>query len=135
MKKNVADLVVRNADGSIDESASRDKFLEALRAHEVNAEANRAKASVAVEALFDTYKGRVLNKPMVISAALGALGATPENHAELSEAIESYIDISPAYASKKGRGGGIRRLADGGWAGKSSVTEGDAKSVADSTEA
>ena len=112
----LVDLIVRTAAGTIDEEASAEKFLAEVRQADVAGADAREAAGIAINAVFDQYKGRHLTKPVLASGAMAILGVTPENHTELAESIDSWLKANAGEGKeimvKKGKGGGFWRVAD-----------------------
>lgn len=112
----LVDLIVRTSAGIVDEEASVEKFLSEARKDDAAGADARALTGEAINMVFDTYKGRVLTKPVLTSHALQHLGVTPENHGALTEAVDSWLKANTGEGKtlmvKKGKGGGFSRTAD-----------------------
>jgi hypothetical protein len=65
-----------------------------------------------VHATFDTHLGKRLNTPFVLSEALRALNAQPENYKTLTNKVQEFIRTSPEFHTVPGKGGGVARLRD-----------------------
>lgn len=107
--------LVRNEDGTIDYQESKYKLEDDLNQFEVLHD-NVIKA---VTDVFTQYKGTKINKPGVVTFALGKLGATPSDYQAMEEAVILYLDENTGekgsgklFGSNKGRGGGSFVWAD-----------------------
>lgn len=114
--KSIRDYLVKRENGSVDSEASIAKFREELANYVVKVEATNGKIAEAVKAVFDTHKGVRMNLPALTSFSLTQLGATPANHAELTEAVQAYVRANAKeggiFEIQKGHGGGCCRVCD-----------------------
>ena len=109
------DLVEVN--GRIDQDASRKAFDTALATRIAEREVETSQIASAVEALFDTYRGKPIAMPALASMAAQKLNAQPENFKVLSERTLDYVRSnskgdSSLFVIGKGKGGGCYRRAD-----------------------
>lgn len=124
--------LVRSADGSVDENATKSAFDAALAKHIAEREMETATIAAAVSAVFDQYLGTSINMPALCNFTLGRLNAQPENYKVLSDRVAAYVrdnaqgkDLSEKDAKEsiwerpdslfvigKGKGGGVYRRAD-----------------------
>lgn len=112
-KINMADMVVRDDTGCVDIEGTVATFRGELYAWLQEVECTTALIAEAVGKVFDTHKGACINMPALTSMSLHILGATPANYADLSEKVGAYVRTSKTlFAVSKGKGGGVRRIAD-----------------------
>lgn len=112
-KINVSEMVVRDETGCVDIEATVASFRGELYTWMQEVEYTTALISQAVSSVFDAHKGACINMPALTSMALHILGATPTNYADLSEKVGAYVRTSKSlFAVSKGKGGGVRRIAD-----------------------
>lgn len=112
MSLNILDLVVRGADGAVDMDASCDKFRGALSAALASSESQTAEIATAVHAVFEEHKGLRMAVPTVVSLTLGKMSCSAETWAEKSKLVHGYVTSNAAFNVKKGKGGGVARIAD-----------------------
>lgn len=114
---NLNSYVVRSGSGSIDHSATVDKFAQDLIEFEAKLEAENAGIGQCVNALFDQFRGARLNTPFVVGETLRRLDVKPENYKALSDKVTDYIrnrsqGENSTFTISKGKGGGIARRSD-----------------------
>lgn len=115
MSSNVSlnDFAVLNSDGSLNEVASADKFLETLRAVIAAQAVANEELGTVVNAVFDQHpNGTYIPSDMVVNTTLVSLGlhpTTPE-WTEKGKQIKQFLkNCATRYPTKKGPGGGITR--------------------------
>ena len=112
-KINVSEMVVRDETGCVDIEGTVATFRGELYSWLQEVEYQTALIADAVSKVFDSHKGVCINMPALVSMTLNILGATPTNYADLSEKVGAYVRTSKAlFAVSKGKGGGVRRIAD-----------------------
>lgn len=104
-------------DGRIDADKSRAAFDTVLSNLIAERDVEVGQIASAVEALFDTYKGKPIAMPALASMAAQKLNAQPENFKTLSERVLDYVRAnskgdSSLFVIGKGKGGGCYRRAD-----------------------
>lgn len=111
--------LARHADGSVNEDATLDACLTAIRLFVAERETELSTVSAAVEETFDSLKGAKANMPYVVNQTLRSLNAQPENFKALSERVASYIRENAGDRASgklfnigKGKGGGVLRWSD-----------------------
>lgn len=113
---NLSSYVVRTDDGSIDHDATVAKFSGELVRYAAECETEAAAIGVHVNAVFDQYRGANLNMPALTSMTLTRLNCQPEAFKVLTEKVQGYIrdraGEGGAFTISKGKGGGVRRVAD-----------------------
>lgn len=113
---NINAFVVKSENGSVDVEASCLKFRGELEKHLAAREVETSAIAEAVHAVFDQYKGVNINMPALTNAVLSRMGATPSTFAVLSERTAEYVRENAgeggAFKIAKGKGGGVRRVAD-----------------------
>lgn len=111
---NMKEYVVRRSEtGSVDVDATIAKFAGELQSYLNGVETLSDSIGVAVEQVFDAHKGASIPLPALVSIALTALGVSPTNFTEMSEAVADYVrSHKDVYQMSKGKGGGVRRIAD-----------------------
>lgn len=113
---NMNEFLVRGSDGTVDVDATTLKFRGALEVYIAERETENALIAAAVSEVFDQFKGANINMPALTSYALQRLNATPSNFMALSERIQEYVRENAGeggiYKIAKGKGGGVRRVAD-----------------------
>jgi hypothetical protein len=116
MKINLKDYAVRDAKGVLNVALTVAKFTTDLETYQVNTEAKLAGVASAIHEVFDAHKGVRMNADYIIGQTLALLGATLENHSELTEACKEYLKASAgeggAFETVKGKGGGTIRVCD-----------------------
>lgn len=124
---DITSFIVRSSSGAIDHEASIGAFANALLKIESEREAQEEKIGMAVNALFDQYKGARLNIPFILTSVVPKLGSTPETHKTLEKATHRYIQArsqgatledgtvenpNSMFVIGKGKRGGVLRRAD-----------------------
>ena len=112
--KNISDLTVRNSDGTLNLSASADQFLAHLQEVEAQGAELRTQVGEAIESIFDEQRGKALSKEVLVSMTFAKLDGPTDQYAAIQESVDQYLKRD-GYESRKGRNGGTRRLADGGF--------------------
>ena len=116
MPKNIISLVdfaIRSAEGTIDISASISK-IEGLYL-DIACDEERVNKGIgkAVHGLYSKYPGRAFTMNDLPCHIIMEMGVAPDcNMTDLQEAILVYVRNSPEFYSKKGKGGGVRRITD-----------------------
>ena len=107
--------LTRDTEGKIDFTASVDKLYEELVEYEQSHEV----VAKATQAVFDRYRGTKINKPGMVTFIMGEMTITPDNYADMREAILLYLDSNTGtkdsgalFGSVKGHGGGQFRWSD-----------------------
>lgn len=110
---NLAAAALRETDGTIDVSATLAAVEEQLWALIDEEATSGVRIAAAVNAVFTTYKGKVLTMPSLVNAALAQLDVTPATFAAESEAVAEYVRRTPLeFKIAKGKGGGVSRIVD-----------------------
>ena len=113
---NINAFLVRGADGSCDLDATVLKFRGELEKFLALRETEDAGIAAAVSEVFDTHKGASINMPALQGFVLQKMGATPANYAVLGERVAEYVRSQAGeggiYKIAKGKGGGVKRVAD-----------------------
>jgi len=116
MSKNIINLVdfaIRSSEGTIDISATISK-IEGLYL-DIACDEERANEGIgkAVHDLYSKYPGRAFTMNDLPTIVIMGMGVAPDsNMTDLQEAILVYIRNSPEFYSKKGKGGGVKRITD-----------------------
>lgn len=87
----VSDCAVASSTGKIDVQATLAKFNTMLQTHIAERELEEGEIARVVSDIFDGVKTTRVNMPYVIGKALAALNVQPENHAALTEKVQSYL--------------------------------------------
>lgn len=111
MDIKVATYVVRDAAGNIDHNATLAKFASDLRMFQANQDLERETLGRVVHGIFDRYPGRRLTTDYIVSEALRALNAQPENFKALTLKVKAYLKGSE-FDTVKGPGNGVGRIGD-----------------------
>lgn len=113
-KIEISDLVVRDEDGNVDDTATAEKALEVVHQFLTEHESANAEISAAVNAFFDEHKGSYARMEMVVNHTLVALGVNPTSQEWVSrgQEVETWIKSDTRFASAKGRGRGLYRVVD-----------------------
>lgn len=112
MQISLSSYVVLFADGSINHEATVAKFAGDLSRFEAERELEANTIGTVIHALFDKHLGKKIPTPFVVSEALKALNAQPENYKVLSDKVAEFIKVSPEFVTTRGKGGGVARIAD-----------------------
>jgi broad specificity polyphosphatase/5'/3'-nucleotidase SurE len=106
--------VVRDAAGVVDQLATEEKFQTELASWLENVEAQTVLISAAVHQVFDTHKGANINMPALVSLAMAGMNVNLANYTELSEKVHEFVQAGKdtVWHIAKGKGGGVRKIAD-----------------------
>ena len=118
------DLVLTG--GKIDIDASVQAFRSAAVKRQAELETEQSEIAEAVEALFDSNRGKAIAMPVLGSMVAQALNAQPENFKVLSDRVLDYVransqgEVKDGVAARpdslfvigKGKNGGCYRRAD-----------------------
>lgn len=112
--KNVSEYLVRGDDGKVNVQGTMDKFHGELVKYLATRETEDKDIAVAVNAVFDQFKGANCNLPALASLAIAKMSnVDPNNWGTLQERIADYVRENPGlYQIKKGKGGGVTRISD-----------------------
>jgi hypothetical protein len=107
---------VFGSDGSADLSLSQAAYGKALAVWKAENEVPTETIEGAVEAVFDRFPGQRLPMPYVVSQAVTALEATPDQTKSLTTRVHAYVTGQSANNTGridigKGKGGGVLRLS------------------------
>lgn len=106
-------LVVRAANGAIDEGATAAAVVARLREEAVMSAHLDGAISACLDTLFDRIPaGTSLPTPMVVQTVTAEItGGNLAQYVEVSKKVEAFLDTCPRFESKRGRSGGLRRLS------------------------
>jgi len=110
--RSLLQFAVRNVRGEIDDDASATFFLKNLRQYKEEYKKSIKEVAKAVNEVFDQNPGQVLTMTTLQGLSLRLLDTNTENYDNISELVEEYVKNDPNFESKRGRGGGVRRLSD-----------------------
>jgi hypothetical protein len=116
MSLNLSDTVVYK-DGLVDLSLTLHNVASAVKTFNASMINDLETIGVAVNSVFDTYKGANIGKPALVSLSVAKLDYHGDLKALalLTERVTGYIDAQVAsgtLTSKKGRNGGCARACD-----------------------
>lgn len=119
MNLNLASLVVRASDGTLDLQATLDAIAPEVVSLVEKMDNEYAEVASAVHAVFDQWKGTRLNTDAVISFSMQHLAApTPDAVNKLTGKIKDYLKDNAGargeslFWTRRGKGGGIKRWSD-----------------------
>lgn len=115
MSNAVAHFIVRS-NGVVDREATLSKFSGELSLYIAKRETDEAEISNGVNMVFDRHRGVNINTAALKSLVCAELKTAPGAMAEVGERVANYIRDNSveggAFRVRKGKGGGIVRLAD-----------------------
>ncbi len=110
----VGSFAVVSPDGSVDVSASTDRFLGALNTHAANVASSGEAVAQAVNAAFDKHPLTKFNLDALATVALAEMSVDPSTIKEVKARVLSFVranagdhsDLSKPFAIQKGRRSG-----------------------------
>ena len=105
---------ILGSDGSIDVAASANAYAKALSDWKAANEIASDRIETAIDAVFARFPGQRVPVPQLVSFSVSELGATPDQHKNLTARVHAYIS-GQTKAGKifvvKGSNGGASRFA------------------------